>query len=83
MVASDITNNPNEIDIIVAFTFLIAGLIKGIIGIGLPTTAITIMTFFVSPLLALGLNLVPMTVANIWQFSQSDNPKQILSKYFT
>jgi len=46
VVASDITNNPNEIDIIVAFTFLIAGLVKGIIGIGLPTTAITIMTFF-------------------------------------
>jgi uncharacterized membrane protein YfcA len=46
VVASDITNNPNEIDIIVAFTFLIAGLVKGIIGIGLLTTAITIMTFF-------------------------------------
>jgi hypothetical protein len=40
------------------------------------------MTFFVSPLLALGLNLVPMTVANIWQFSKSDNPKQIISKFF-
>ncbi len=81
MLALDITNNPNEIAIIVAFTFLIAGIVKGIIGIGLPTTAITIMTFFVSPLLALGLNLVPMTVANIWQFSKSDNPKQIIIKY--
>lgn len=81
MLALDITNNPNEIAIIVAFTFLIAGIVKGIIGIGLPTTAITIMTFFVSPLLALGLNLVPMTVANIWQFSKSDNPKQIISKF--
>ena len=77
----DISSNPNEIAIIVAFTFLIAGVVKGIIGIGLPTTAITIMTFFVSPILALGLNLVPMTVANIWQFSKSDEPKQIISKY--
>ncbi len=82
MLALDITNNPNKIAIIVAFTFLIAGIVEGIIGIDLPTTSITITTFFVSPLLALGLNLVPMTVANIFQFSKSHNPKQIMSRYF-
>ena len=81
MLVLDITNNPNEIAIIVAFTLLIAAIVKGIIGIGLPTTAITIVTFFVSPVLALELNLVPMTVANIWQFSKSVNPKQIISKF--
>ena len=58
----DITNNPNEIAIIVALAYLLAGLVKGVIGIGLPTTAITIMTFFISPLIALGLNLIPMTI---------------------
>ena len=68
----DISNNPNEIAIIVGLAFLIAGIVKGVIGIGLPTTAITIMTFFVSPLMALGLNLIPMTVANFLQFSKAD-----------
>lgn len=77
----DITNNPNEIAIIVALAYLLAGLVKGVIGIGLPTTAITIMTFFISPLIALGLNLIPMTVANIWQFSKADNPKEVIVKY--
>ena len=77
----DITNNPNEIAIIVALAYLLAGLVKGVIGIGLPTTAITIMTFFISPLIALGLNLIPMTVANIWQFSKADNPKEVIVNY--
>ena len=77
----DITNNLNEIAIVVALAYLLAGLVKGIIGIGLPTTAITIMTFFISPLIALGLNLIPMTVANIWQFSKADNPKEVIVKY--
>ena len=73
----DIFNNPNEITLIVGLAYLIAGVVKGVIGIGLPTTAITIMTFFISPLMALGLNLIPMTVANMWQFSKADNPKKI------
>ena len=77
----DIFNNPNEITLIVGFAYLIAGVVKGVIGIGLPTTAITIMTFFISPLMALGLNLIPMTVANMWQFSKADNPKKIINKY--
>ena len=54
----DILNNGNEISIIVAIAFFLAGVVKGVIGIGLPTTAITIMTFFISPLMALGLNLI-------------------------
>ena len=39
------------------------------------------MTFFVSPLMALGLNLIPMTVANIWQFSKADNPRELIKNY--
>ena len=74
----DISNNPNEISILVAFSFFIAGVVKGVIGIGLPTTAITLMTFFVSPLTALGLNLIPMTVSNMWQLGKADNPKELI-----
>ena len=77
----DLTNNPNEIFILIGFAYFIAGIVKGIIGIGLPTTAITIMTFFISPLVALGLNLIPMTVSNIWQFSRADNPKKVMQNY--
>ena len=74
----DILNNGNEIAILVGLAYFIAGIVKGVIGIGLPTTSITIMTFFISPLMALGLNLIPMTVTNIWQFSKADDPKKII-----
>ena len=77
----DISTNSNEVAIIVSLAFFVAGVVKGVIGIGLPTTAITIMTFFVSPLMALGLNLIPMTVTNIWQFSKADNPRELIKNY--
>ena len=77
----DISTNSNEVALIVSFAFFVAGVVKGVIGIGLPTTAITIMTFFVSPLMALGLNLIPMTVANIWQLSKADNPRELVKNY--
>ena len=77
----DISTNSNEVALIVGLAFFLAGVVKGVIGIGLPTTAITIMTFFVSPLMALGLNLIPMTVTNIWQFSKADNPRELIKNY--
>ena len=77
----NLENNPNEIFILIGVAYFIAGIVKGVLGIGLPTTAITIMTFFLSPLVALGLNLIPMTVSNIWQFSKADNPKKLIKNY--
>ena len=64
-----------------AFTYFIAGTIKGVIGIGLPTTGMAILSFFVSPLVALGLNLMPMFITNSWQFFRADNHMKILKEY--
>ena len=64
-----------------AFTYFIAGTIKGVIGIGLPTTGMAILSFFVSPLVALGLNLMPMFITNSWQFFRADNHMKILNEY--
>ena len=60
-----------ELIMIMAFTYFVAGSVKGVIGIGLPTTGMAILSFFVSPLTALGLNLMPMFVSNfcgIWDY---------------
>ena len=66
---------------LMAFTYFIAGTIKGVIGIGLPTTGMAILSFFVSPLVALGLNLMPMFITNSWQFFKADNHMKILKEY--
>lgn len=47
--------------------FLIAGTVKGIAGIGLPTAAIALMTLFTDPRTAIALVLFPMIGSNAWQ----------------
>lgn len=61
--------------------YLIAGVIKGLLGLGLPTTAITLMSFFLSPLQALAMNIVPMFAANIWQFWRADEKAILVKRY--
>ena len=51
--------------------FLIAGTVKGAVGIGLPTTAIGLMTLAIDPRTAIALILVPMIVSNAWQVDRS------------
>jgi len=48
-------------------TFLIAGLVKGVTGMGLPTVAMGILGALVSPVIAAGLLLIPSFVTNVWQ----------------
>ena len=52
---------------IVAIAFLIAGVIKGAIGIGLPTTAIAILSLSLGLRDAVVVLIVPSLCANIWQ----------------
>ena len=47
--------------------FLLAGLVKGLAGIGLPTAAIAFMTLFLDPRTAIALVLFPMIGSNFWQ----------------
>lgn len=62
-------------------TYIIAGTIKGTLGLGLPTTALTIMTFFLSPFQALAINLIPMFLTNVWQFSRASNISLLMRRY--
>lgn len=47
--------------------FLLAGLIKGIAGAGLPTVALALLALFVDIKAAIALLVVPALVTNIWQ----------------
>jgi uncharacterized membrane protein YfcA len=52
---------------IASAAFLIAGAVKGLAGIGLPTAAIALMTLFLDPRTAIALVLFPMLGSNAWQ----------------
>ena len=73
--------NYQELLYIMSATYFFAGIIKGIIGIGLPTTGMAILCFFVNPITALGLNLIPMLISNLWQFYRADNHLKIIKEY--
>ena len=48
-------------------TFLAAGLVKGVTGMGLPTVAMGMLGALISPLVAASLLIVPSFATNVWQ----------------
>ena len=56
-----------ELFLIGFFAYLFAGVVKGTIGIGLPTITISIMAQFVDPRVAISFLLLPALVTNCWQ----------------
>jgi uncharacterized protein len=53
--------------VIVAAVFLLAGFIKGVIGLGLPTVSMGLLAVTMQPSHALAIVIVPAVVTNIWQ----------------
>ena len=52
-----------------ALAFLIAGFVKGVIGLGLPTVAIGLLSLVMPPAKAAALLIVPSFVTNVWQLA--------------
>lgn len=53
--------------IVIALTFLLAGFVKGVIGLGLPTVAVGLLGLVMAPSQAVALLLVPSLLTNVWQ----------------
>ncbi len=52
---------------IIFFTFLLAGFVKGVIGLGLPSVSLALLTVATDLPSAMALLLVPSFVTNVWQ----------------
>lgn len=53
--------------ITIILIFLLAGVVKGVIGLGLPTISMGLLTIVMAPVSAAGLLIIPSLVTNIWQ----------------
>jgi uncharacterized membrane protein YfcA len=53
--------------ILIAAAFLLAGFIKGVLGLGLPTVSMGLLAVSMPPAQALAIVVVPAIVTNIWQ----------------
>jgi hypothetical protein len=51
----------------VGLTFVAAGLIKGVVGMGLPTVAMGVLSLVMAPAAAAAMLVVPSLVTNVWQ----------------
>ena len=53
--------------LLIAAAFLLAGFVKGVIGLGLPTVSMGLLAVTMQPSHALAIVIVPAVVTNIWQ----------------
>jgi uncharacterized protein len=53
--------------LLIAAAFLLAGFVKGVIGLGLPTVAMGLLAVTMRPSHALAIVIVPAIVTNLWQ----------------
>lgn len=52
---------------LIAAVFLLAGFVKGVIGMGLPTVGVGLLGLMLSPAKAAAIIVVPSLVTNVWQ----------------
>ena len=56
-----------------AGAFLLAGFVKGVIGLGLPTVAIGLLGLLMTPTQAAAILVLPALITNVWQAAVGGN----------
>ena len=68
------------LSLLVIATFILAGLIKGIIGLGLPTVAMGLLGLAMAPSQAAALLIIPATLTNLWQLAFGGHLKGLIKR---
>jgi uncharacterized membrane protein YfcA len=71
---------PDATTILILATFLLAGTVKGVIGLGLPSVSLALLTVATDLPTAMALLLVPSFVTNLWQALTGGNARLILQR---
>ena len=66
--------------VMIAATFVLAGMVKGVTGMGLPTVAMGILGSLISPVAAAAMLLLPSLISNLFQFGGGGNTLQLLKR---
>src|SRR5450830_120628 len=66
--------------LLVIGTFLLAGTVKGVIGLGLPTVAMGMLGLAMLPAQAAALLIIPSTVTNLWQLAFGGHLSTLLKR---
>lgn len=68
---------------VIASTFFLAGLVKGVVGMGLPTVAMGLLGLVMPPVQAAALLIIPSLVTNIWQLAAGPRLVGLLKRFAT
>jgi len=63
-------------------TFLLSGIVKGFLGIGLPAAAMGLLTLVTTPTHAIALLTLPIIFSNLTQFSRAANKIEVVRTYW-
>lgn len=61
----------------IGIVFLIAGWVKGVVGMGLPTVAMGALGLVMAPVEAASLLIIPSLVTNVWQFAAGGSKRKV------
>ncbi len=67
--------------IVMLVIFLVAGTIKGFLGIGLPAAAMGLLTFVMAPTEAIPLLWLPILATNFLQFARAPDKRELVQNY--
>jgi uncharacterized protein len=67
MIAEMMTDISLSVIALITLTFFLAGIVKGVTGMGLPTVAMGVLGLFMPPVAAASLLILPSFITNIWQ----------------
>ena len=71
-----------EMIAIMSAALVVGGVVKGVVGLGLPIVTMAILLNFMPPLVVLGLLVAPILVTNLWQASRSGNLLEPLRRFW-
>jgi len=68
------------LSVLVVATFVLAGMVKGVIGLGMPTVAMGLLGLAMAPAQAAALLIVPATLTNLWQLAFGGHLRGLLRR---
>ena len=71
------------LSLLVMMTFLLAGTVKGMIGLGLPTVAMGMLGLAIAPAQAAALLIIPSIVTNTWQLVAGGQLRELIKRLWS
>ena len=75
-----ISNIDSVILIQVVLIFLAGGMVKGLIGVGLPTVTLTLLSFVFDIKDSISIILIPVILTNLYQMLDGNSLKEIIGE---